>query len=256
MKPAREVLASMIEKGKHEIDRGADGLFLSSLSAGLDIGFGPLLMGVILTLSAGSYGDLQTELLLASAYSIGFIFVILGRSELFTEHTTLAVMPVIDGQASIKKLGRLWGIVYIGNIIGGLLFTGLAVTLMPGLGVITPEAFGTIADKLVSHPLHWLLVAGIFAGWLMGLLAWLVSAAKNTIGRVFFIWMVTATIGMLHLPHSIAGNVEVLMGLFTTNAVTITDYISFLILSTMGNAIGGAIFVGLMKYGHVTRGAK
>lgn len=246
----------MIEKGKHEIDRDADGLFLSSLSAGLDIGFGPLLMGVILTLSVGSYGDLQTELLLASAYSVGFIFVILGRSELFTEHTTLAVMPVIDGQASLKSLGRLWGIVYAGNILGGLLFTILAVVLMPGLGVIEPAAFGTIADKLVSHPLQWLFVAGVFAGWLMGLLAWLVSSAKNTIGRVFFIWMVTATIGMLHLPHSIAGNVEVLFGLLTTSSVTISDYLTFLTLSTLGNAVGGAFFVGLMKYGHVTRGAK
>ncbi len=256
MKPAREILESMIEKGKHEIDRDADGLFLSSLSAGLDIGFGPLLMGVILTLSVGSYGDLQTELLLASAYSVGFIFVILGRSELFTEHTTLAVMPVIDGQASLKSLGRLWGIVYAGNILGGLLFTILAVVLMPGLGVIEPAAFGTIADKLVSHPLQWLFVAGVFAGWLMGLLAWLVSSAKNTIGRVFFIWMVTATIGMLHLPHSIAGNVEVLFGLLTTSSVTISDYLTFLTLSTLGNAVGGAFFVGLMKYGHVTRGAK
>jgi len=213
-------------------------------------------MGVILTLSAGSYGDLSTELLLASAYSVGFIFVILGRSELFTEHTTLAVMPVIDGKASLKKLGRLWSIVYAGNIIGGLIFTGLAVLLMPGLGVIEKAAFETIAYKLVSHELHWLLIAGIFAGWLMGLLAWLITAAKNTIDRVFLIWIVTATIGMFHLPHSIAGNVEVLLGLFTSSSITITDYLAFLSLSTVGNAIGGAIFVGLMKYGHVVRGAK
>lgn len=58
MKPAGEILESMIEKGTHEINREREGLFLSSISAGLDIGFGPLLMGVILTLSAGSYGDL------------------------------------------------------------------------------------------------------------------------------------------------------------------------------------------------------
>lgn len=256
MKSAREVLKSMIEKGSHEINRETDGLFLSSISAGLDIGFGPLLMGVILTLSAGSYGDLATELLLASAYSVGFIFVILGRSELFTEHTTLAVMPVIDGQSSLKELARLWGIVYAGNIIGGAIFTALAVLLMPGLGVIEPAAFETIANKLVSHQLHWLFVAGVFAGWLMGLLAWLVTSAQNTIGRVFFIWMVTATIGILHLPHSIAGNVEVLFGLFTASSVTLADYLAFLSLATVGNAVGGAIFVGLMKYGHVVRGAK
>lgn len=256
MKPAKEILESIIDKGAHELNRESDGLFLSSLSAGLDIGFGPLLMGVILTLSAGSYGDLQTELLLASAYAVGFIFVILGRSELFTEHTTLAVMPVVDGRASLKELGRLWGIVYAGNIIGGLLFTALAVMLMPGLGVVEPAAFETIAHKLVSHELHWLFIAGVFAGWLMGLLAWLVSSAENTIGRVFFIWMVTATIGILHLPHSIAGNVEVLFGLFTSSSVTLWNYVSFLVLATLGNAFGGAIFVGLMKYGHVTRGAK
>jgi formate/nitrite transporter FocA (FNT family) len=256
MKPAREVLADMIEKGNHEIDREKSGILLSSFSAGLDIGFGPLLMGVILTLSTGGFGDLGTELLLASAYSVGFIFVILGRSELFTEHTTLAVMPVIDGRASVKKLGRLWGLVYAGNIVGGIAFTGLAVALMPGLGTIEPAAFEAIAFKLVNHPLHWLLLAGIFAGWLMGLLAWLISAAEGTFSRIAVIWIVTATIGMLHLPHSIAGNVEVLFGLLTSSSITLIDYLSFLSLATIGNALGGAIFVGLMKYGHVVRGAK
>lgn len=247
---------SIIEKGSNELNRETNGLLLSSFSAGLDIGFGPLLMAVILTLSAGSYGDLGTELLLASAYSVGFIFVILGRSELFTEHTNLAVMPVIDGKASLKELARLWGLVYTGNILGGVVFTGLAVLLMPGLSIVTPAAFEAIAYKLVSHQLHWLLIAGIFAGWLMGLLAWLVSSAENTIGRVFMILMVTATIGMLHLPHSIAGNVEVLLGLFTSSKITLIDYLSFLSLATLGNAVGGAIFVGVMKYGHVVRGAK
>lgn len=256
MRPTSDVLESMIEKGMHELNRDFVGLLLSSFSAGLDIGFGPLLMGVLLTLSPGSYGDLGTELLLATAYSVGFIFVIIGRSELFTEHTTLAVMPVIDRQASIKQLLNLWGVVYIGNILGGAIFTGLAVLLMPGIGIVTPEAFATIGLKLVSHPLQWLLIAGIFAGWLMGLLAWLVTAAQETFSRIFIVWIVTATIGLLHLPHSIAGNVEVLLGLLTSAEIGLLDYLSFLAMATIGNAVGGAIFVGLLKYGHVKRGAK
>lgn len=256
MKPAGEILDSMIDKGVHEINRETNGLFLSGLSAGLDIGFGPLLMGVILTLSGGSYGDLGTELLLASVYSVGFIFVILGKSELFTEHTTLAIMPVIDGKASLKSLGRLWVLVYAGNIIGGLLFTGLAVVLMPSIGVVDPSVFGTISHKLVSHGFYGMFVGGIFAGWLMGLLAWLLTSARSITGKVFLVWMVAATIGMLHLPHSIAGNVEVLFGLLSSSSVTIADYVSFLFLATIGNALGGTIFVGLVKYGHVVRGAK
>lgn len=254
--PTRDVLNSLIESGLHEINREKSGLLLSGFSAGLDIGFGPLLMAVTLTLAQGGFGDLRTELLLASAYSIGFVFVILGRSELFTEHTTLAAMPVLDGQATIRELARLWGLVYLGNVIGGAVFTVLAVLLMPGLGVVSPEAFETIALKLVSHELSWLFVAGIFAGWLMGLLAWLITAAQETTSRLIIVWLVTATIGILHLPHSIAGNVEVLFGLLMSPAVTLLDYGAFLVLATLGNAVGGVFFVAILKYGHVVRGAK
>lgn len=254
--PSAAVLDSLIEDGLHEMRRERSGLLLSAFSAGLDIGFGPLLMAVLLTLSDGTFGDLSTELLLASAYAVGFILVILGRSELFTEHTTLAVIPVLDRQASLGQLGRLWGLVYVGNIVGGAVFTFLAVLLMPGLGVVSPEAFGTIANKLVSHDPSWLFVAGIFAGWLMGLMAWLITAAQETISRIVIIWLVAATIGILHLPHSIAGNVEVLFGLFTSSAVTLSDYIVFQTLATAGNAVGGAFFVAVLKYGHVVRGAK
>jgi formate/nitrite transporter FocA (FNT family) len=163
---------------------------------------------------------------------------------------------VLDRQASIGQLGRLWGLVYVGNLVGGALFTLLVVLLMPGLGVVSPDAFGTIADKLVSHDLYWLFIAGIFAGWLMGLMAWLVTAAQETISRIFIIWIVAATIGILHLPHSIAGNVEVLFGLFTSSAVSLSDYLAFQLLATIGNAVGGAIFVAVLKYGHVIRGAE
>ncbi|WP_226004343.1 formate/nitrite transporter family protein [Natrinema salinisoli] len=252
--PAPDILESLIESGLHEIEREPTGLLLSGFSAGLDIGFGPLLMAVLLTLSEGSYGDLGTELLLASAYAVGFIFVIIARSELFTEHTTLAVMPVLDGRASASNLVRVWGLVWISNIVGGAVFTAFIVTLMPNLGVATPEAFGTIAHKLVDHDLSWLFVAAILAGWLMGLLAWLITAAQETTSRLLIIWLVTASIGILHLPHSIAGNVEVLFGVFVSPTVSVLDYVKFLSLATAGNAVGGVVFVGLLKYGHVVRG--
>ena len=254
--PPKEVLDSLIESGKHEIQRESSGLFLSSLSAGLDIGFGPLVMAVILTLSTGGFGDLLTELLLATGYSIGFMIVILGRSELFTEHTTLAVVPVLDNQATLGGLARLWSLVYLGNIIGGLLFTLVSMPLVSGIDVVSSDAFIKIADKLVSHDLPWLLVGAVFAGWLMGLLAWLIAAAQETTSRILLIWMVTATIGILHLPHSIAGNVEVLFGLIMPGGVSPGEYLSFLSLATLGNALGGVIFVAVLKYGHVVRGAK
>lgn len=251
--PMGDILKDLIDTASTEMNRETSGLLLSGFSAGLDIGFGPLLMAVFLTLSTDGFGDIGTELLLASAYSVGFIFVILGRSELFTEHTTLAVLPVVDGQASLRDLTRLWGLVYVSNIVGGIVFTVFVVTLMPNLGVASPEAFGTIAHKLVDHELEWLFVAGILAGWLMGLVAWLVSAAQETLSRLIIIWLVTAAIGILHLPHSIAGNVEVLFGVFVSPEVSVLDYVKFLSMATVGNVVGGSVFVALLKYGHVIR---
>ncbi|SEH63399.1 Formate/nitrite transporter [Halopenitus malekzadehii] len=170
----------------------------------------------------------------------------------YTEHTTRAVVPVLDEQASVGQLARLWRIVYVGNIVGGLVFTLLAVTLTPELGIISPEAFESIA-LIVSHGPLWLFITGIFAGWLMGLIAWLISVADTTVGRVVFVWLIIATITLLHLPHSIATNVEVLFGVLISSAITPLDYLVFLIVVTVGNAIGGSVFVTLIKYGHVTR---
>lgn len=254
--PRESILASQIEEGLNELERPANGLFLSALSAGLDIGFGPLLMAVLATLVGGAWGEPLTSLVIANAYAVGFVFVVLGRSELFTEHTTLAVLPVLDRQSSLKRLGRLWGLVYLGNIVGGAIFAVSMVYLAPAYGIAEASAFTDIASKLVKHEPAVLLAGGVLAGWMMGLLSWLVSAAQETTSRVFFVWLVTTSIGVAHLPHSIAGNVEVLAGLLVSAEITLANYLGFLALATVGNAIGGTVFVALLKYGHVVRGGE
>lgn len=254
-KSYEDILGQQIREGMNELNRPAGGLFLSALSAGLDIGFGPLLMAVMITLSSGQLPEPVTELLLANLYAVGFVFVVMGRSELFTEHTTLAVLPVLDGQASVGSLARLWGIVYVANIIGGMAFAAFAVYVGPSLEVVDVAAFGEIGLALTEHPIGPLTAGAVLAGWLMGLLSWLVAAARDTISRLFFVWIIAASIGIAHLPHSIAGTVEVLMALFSGAGVTPMDYLRFLLAATVGNAVGGAIFVALLKYGHVVRGS-
>lgn len=253
LKSYENILVDQINLGLAELQRPTSGLFLSGLSAGLDIGFGPLLMAVMTGLMSGSLPKPVTELLMANMYSIGFIFVILGRSELFTEHTTLAVLPVLDRRASVGSLGRLWVVVFVANIVGGVLFAAFAVMIAPPLGIAHAPAFTEIASALVKHDFLILVGSGIFAGWLMGLLSWLVTAARDTVSRVLIIWIISTAIGLAHLPHSIAGNVEVLMGLFLSPEITAFDYGRFLLAATIGNAVGGVFFVALLKYGHVTR---
>ena len=87
----------------------------------------------------------------------------------------------------------------------------------------------------------------------MGLLFWLVAAAQETVSQLLFVWLVATAIGFAHLPHSIAGTVEVLIGYFSSGGITRGAYLRFLVASTIGNAIGGAVFVSLLKYSHVVR---
>lgn len=246
-----EILEQEIEQGTKELKRPAMGLLGSGLSAGLDIGFSVLLMAVMLTLVTGELPPPVRDILVANMYAVGFIFVILGRSELFTEHTTLAFLPVLDGRASLGELGRLWGLVYVSNLTGAMIFAAIVTYAAPAIGVARPVAFEELALALVDHRWLPMLVSAVLAGWLMGLMSWLVVAARDTIGQIVVVWLIATSIGLAHLHHSIVGSVEVLSGIFAGSALTWVDYARFLVFATLGNAIGGVFFVGLVKYGHV-----
>ncbi|HEY2157785.1 MAG TPA: formate/nitrite transporter family protein [Isosphaeraceae bacterium] len=244
-----QILRHEITEGVEALERPANGLFFSGLSAGLDLGFSLFLMAVTLTLAQGELPAPVVRLLTAQMYAVGFVFVVLGRSELFTEQTTLAVLPVLGGRATLRSLLRLWAVVYPANLIGAATFAALATLIGPALGVIDPRAFGTIARRLTDHPASAILMSGILAGWLMGLLSWLVAAGRDTISQIVVVWLVTASIGFASLHHVILGSAEVLAGVFAGQGVTPADFGRFLLWATLGNIVGGVVFVALLKYG-------
>lgn len=251
-KSYREILEQLVKEELSQLKRPTNGIVISGLSAGLDVGLSLMFMGVVFTMFHGVLAEPIVHMLVATMYSVGFIFVILGRSELFTEHTTLAVLPVLNHRASLRSLARLWGLIYGSNLVGAALSAFLTTTVGPALGVIDPEAFGMIARGLVNHSWWVILMSGMLAGWMMGLLSWLVTASRDTISQLVLVWIVTTAIGLSHLHHSIVGTVEVLAAVFTGQGVTMLDYAHFIVWATLGNAIGGVVFVALIKYGHVT----
>jgi formate/nitrite transporter FocA (FNT family) len=248
-KGVNDILDEQIYTATLEYKRLNKRLFVSSLSAGLEIGFSIFLMGVLFTLFHGTLSFEVLHIFISLAYPIGFIFVIIGKSELFTEHTTLAILPVLNKTRSVQSLFTLWGIILIGNLIGGYIIGGILVYFAPEIGIISTEAFIHLAHKVLDFPLHMIFISAIIAGWLMGLLSWLVASSQETISRVFMIILVTATIGIGGLHHSIVGSIEVFTGLLIDPTIRIMDYLSFELISILGNAIGGVFFVGVLKYG-------
>lgn len=245
------ILEQHVRQAQEELERPAGALLLSGLSAGLDLGFGPFLMAVIATLTSKELPHSVTRILVTLAYTVGFIFVVMGRSALFTEQTTSAVLPVLSRRANLWQLLRLWAIVLIANLAGAAVIAATISQVGPRMGVIEISALDEIASKLLDHPWWIMLLSGIAAGWLMGLLAWLVIASRDTVSQIIVVMLTTFVIGIAGFHHSIAGTIEVLMAVFASPGPTLADFARFLLWSVLGNACGGTIFVALLKFGHV-----
>ncbi|HEX4129218.1 MAG TPA: formate/nitrite transporter family protein [Pirellulales bacterium] len=254
-RPPREILRQEIHEGMESMRIGALGLFISGVSAGLDIGFSPLLAAIMTTRTAGVLSLPVSEILHANMYAVGFIFVVLGRSELFTEQTTLAVLPVLNRSATLGSLLRLWATVYVANLLGGIGFAAVGAHVGTGLRIVDPDVFGQMALAELDYSDGALFTSAVLAGWLMGLLSWLVSAARETAAQLLIVWLITWVIGFSHLHHVIAGAVPLLMAEFAGEGVGLSQIGRFLLWATLGNILGGSVFVALIKYGQIALGS-
>lgn len=248
------ILEAQLQEGLSTLRRPWTGQFFSAISCGLDLGFGPFMLVVMLTILGPEYGPV-TNVAMGAVYTFGFVFVILGRSELFTEHTTLAVLPYLQGLASFRELAGLWFWVYWGNFLGGL---GIAVLIWiagPAIGVVDPSALRSVATTFTHMGVVGVFTGSLLAGWLMGLLSWILTSVGDTISRIVVIFVATFVIGFAHLPHCVAGNIEVVAGMLAGAPISVAAWAQFLAVTTVGNSIGGVVFVTLVKHSHITRGS-
>jgi len=253
-KEAYDIMNEQIETGLKEHKRSDLGVFLSSLSAGLEVGFSILVIGVIYTLFKNESSNAQLAVMMALVYPIGYIFVIIGRSELFTEHTTLATLPVMNGQATLSSLAKLWLIVYVGNLAGGYIFGSILLVFNGEMHLIGNDFFYFVAQKMLKYSFSATLISSIMAGWLMGMLSWLLSSAQDTFSRVVMIFLVTFLISICGLHHCIVGSIEVFMAFWgNANHVSWLQFLKFQVLATIGNIIGGVFLVAIVKYAHSKR---
>jgi formate/nitrite transporter FocA (FNT family) len=104
---------------------------------------------------------------------------------------------------------------------------------------------------MTEHEWSTILFSGMLAGWLMGLLGWLVTSSQETISRILVVVLVTTTIGIGELHHCIVGSIEVFAGIISSGELSLADYMKFQVASTIGNIIGGVVFVAILKFGHI-----
>ncbi|MBG6061117.1 formate/nitrite transporter FocA (FNT family) [Flavobacterium sp. CG_9.1] len=244
----RDILSRVIHEGEDIFKINSKALTLSAVIAGLEIGFSYFLLCTLYYLLSGKVEETTIFKLLSVVYPVGFIMVILGKSALFTEQTSVLTLPVLNGQRTIWELLRIWGFVVLGNVVGGIIFTLFIGFLAPHLSLFTHETMVSIGSHVIHYDAWVLFLSAIVAGWLMGLLNWLLNSTLNSLTRIFLIFMITGVIGFGGFHHSIVGNIEVFGAFLHSETITFLDYLWFLVLALLGNAIGGAIVVGLFKY--------
>jgi formate-nitrite transporter family protein len=243
-KDAGEILKSVIEDGHDELGRASVGLAFSGFAGGLNISFSAVAVASVGAITGG------IGLAAMALYPLGFIIVILGRAQLFTENTVTPVAVALTEPRQIPNMLRLWALVLVFNLLGALVFAA-AVTYGE---VLSPKALGLLLDE-VAHKLGYgfgtTLMKGVFGGWLVALIAWLVATSRDTVSQILFIWVLTFLIPVWGLTHCIAGSSEVLMSVFADKTSWIEYFGSFLLPTTVGNIVGGVFLVALLNYGQV-----
>ncbi|MDX1641361.1 MAG: formate/nitrite transporter family protein, partial [Balneolaceae bacterium] len=204
-----DIISTVLHEGETMFGLQNKTVFLSSIIAGLEIGFSYLLICSLYSFWIGTLPDGTIFKLFSIVYPVGFIMVIVGKSALFTEQTSIVALPVLNGQRSILHLLRIWSTVILGNIIGGIIFVLFISYLGPQLNLFTHETMSKIGDHILNYDSLVIFLSAVTAGWLMGLLTWLLSSIVNSITRLVLIFMITAIIGFGGFHHSIVGNIEV-----------------------------------------------
>jgi len=204
---------------------------------------------------ASVLGDMDgiNRVLIALVYPLGFVLCILSRTQLFTEHTATAVYPLLDKSASLKAVIKLWAIVIAGNLSGGLIIAGLLAINDPVIHA--REGYVMIAQHVVNYEFHQLFFSAILAGWLMAIGAWTILSTHSTSSQIMCIYVATFIIGVGGLHHSIAGSVELFVGVFMSPDLSMLGILPYIGVMLLGNAVGGSVFVALVNHCHI-RGLK
>lgn len=235
------------EEGNRELQRPPMALAISGLAAGLSMGFSMVAEGLIHAyLPAAAWRPLLENF----GYSLGFLIVVLGRQQLFTENTLTVILPLLahPQRAILWKVLRLWAIVLLANLVGALIFAAIVAhsALFPAH---IQQAFTAIARNSLRGDFGLTILRGIFAGWLIALMVWLLPASEGT--RLHIIIILTYIVSLGGFAHIIAGSVDVLY-LVNTGAVSwLTFLIGFMLPTLIGNIIGGVSLVAAINFAQV-----
>jgi nitrite transporter NirC len=224
------------------LDENPLGFWVSSMMAGIYVGF-----GILLIFSLGSLLDPSVRpLVMGASFGLALILVVFAGADLFTGHTMSMTLSVLERRASWRALGAVWATSWLGNLAGSLLLAALFVT--GGGGVITSassELLYKVAAAKMNMDAISLVARAILCNWLVCLAIWMSARIAHDSARIIAIaWCLFAFIASGY-EHSIANMTIFGVALLSKHpeAITWAGMTWNLFWVTLGNTIAGALFM-------------
>jgi formate/nitrite transporter FocA (FNT family) len=193
-------------------------------------------------------------LLVRLGYPLGYLIVIIGRQQLFTENTLTAVIPLLvkRNRATLVSVLKLWIVVLLANLVGAHVVAWVFGNT-PVFNRELHEAMRQLAVEAANITFGTAVLRGIFAGWLIAMVVWLLAASNST--SVAIIAIPTYIVGLAGLTHVIAGSVEVLFLVMTGVQSWWSYFGGYLIPALIGNILGGVALVSALNHAQVMSGS-
>lgn len=232
-------------------DEGHRRLFMSTLDqvatsfiAGVTIVFGIVALGVVEALVEPEFGPGPAQLAGALGFGIGVVFLVVGRTELFSENFFHPVAAAIEGNRLWSRLGRLWLTTLALNLVGG----GVLVAVLTVDGALPGEsaaALAGIAEEIAAKRWAATFARAVLAGGLITLLSYMLSAVDTVAARILVAYMVGVLLALGPFDHVVVSALHLLLGVWLGGAVTGVDLAENIALATVGNLVGGLLLITL-----------
>ncbi|MDR5587185.1 MULTISPECIES: formate/nitrite transporter family protein [Clostridium] len=224
------------------------GYFISSMLAGAYVG-----MGIILIFTIGgllsSAGSPFTKVIMGASFGVALSLVVMAGSELFTGNNFVMTAGSLSGEVTWSDTLKVWGLCFLGNLVGSII-TG-AMFYLTGLatGPVGEFIASTSAVKM-SVPFLPLLMRGVLCNILVCLAVWCSFRCKNEVAKLIMIFWCLFVFITAGFEHSVANMTLLTVGLLSPGAayVSVMGYLYNIIVVTLGNIIGGAIFLAVPYY--------
>jgi formate/nitrite transporter FocA (FNT family) len=247
-----EIYEAAEREGERRLSMSALDQVSTAFIAGVTIVFGIAAFGVVYALAEPELGAGPAKLLGSLGFATGLVFLVVGRSELFTENFFDPVAAAIrdGGTAAFTRLMRLWAFTLLLNLVGGAVLVAV-LTVEGALPEGAPEALVLVAEEIADKSAAATLARGVLAGALLTLLSYMLHAVGSVRSRISVTFMVGFLVALGPFDHVVVSALHVLFGIWFSDAVGYVDLLRNVGLATVGNLVGGLLLITLTHIAQV-----